>query len=309
MPTRLTARSASCIAKFWRTYRNFLPCNNTTDSATRYCVRARGNDVICPITQDTLNLTSVFKFVSATGHVHAYDAVALMRYLKTSSSFVCPCTRQQFTRIEIKRLRDKLKVSEDRAVASEAQTLLADFEMRWRLQRTTLEQSYRLLAIENQCGLLMTECLDVCSNLSLSSQEASAQLLNYLIPEWKQLVDDFMILNVSECKIMLIADREKITRLELSDLLDVHDLLGFLKEAVISKIYTASARERFTFLPNYRFHRFAPLISVRTERNVTQGSRERPISVDDLAEDPVYNLINSFMIRTPSLASLDNSNT
>ena len=245
--TRQTSKSICTIQKFWKIYKNLRPSNNTTDTFTPNRIRSRGRDVICPITQDTIECNDVFKFVSASGHVHAYDVTALMHYLKSSNNFSCPCTRQAFTRTDVLRVREKIKRLGIPNLSFEAQTLVSDFEMRWRLRRTNLEQAYRVLAIENSCGLVMTEALDVCANLSLSTQEASVQLVNYLLPEWKMLVDDFMRLSLNDAKAMLIADREKITRLELSDILDPHGLIHYIQDAITLKLTSANRRQQTVF--------------------------------------------------------------
>jgi len=142
------------------------------------------------------------------------------------------------------RLRSTLKKANEPTLYNEIQTLLSDFEMRRRLRRTSIEQSYRVLAIENTCGLVMTECLDVCSNLGITTQEAAVQLLNYLLPEWKQVVDDFSRLSLADCKAMLIADKEKIIRLEMTDIHDPHGLLYIVRDAVTSKIQFVTERQR-----------------------------------------------------------------
>lgn len=244
IPTRLTMKSAGCIAKFWKQCKKMQPCNNTLDTSTKGCVRSKGKDVVCPITQDLIEQSKCFKFISSAGLVHAYDAISLMRYLKASNNYTCPCTRQPFLRTEILRLREKLKKLGDSQICAEAQSLLADFEMRRTHQRTTIEQNYRMLAIENQCGLVLTECLEISENLSLSFQEASVQLLNYLLPEWKYLVDNFMLVSLNDCRAMLIADREKIVRLELNDMIDAHGLLMFIKEAIYAKIRESYHRQQ-----------------------------------------------------------------
>jgi hypothetical protein len=240
-PTRLTCNAKRIIWKFWKFWKNLRPLNNTADTTTKGCIRLKGKDVLCPILQDVINRNDCFKIVTRSGHVQAYDAISLARYFRTSNNFSCPCTRQEFTRNEVYRLRKKLIAID---ALHEYCYILGDFEMRTQIRKTQLEYTYRSLAIENSCSALMTECIDTCSNLGLTTQEAAVQLLNFLIPEWKQLVDDFCIINRADCKVMLAADKEKLIRLARSDLHDPHGLLRYVMDAVNSKIQRIVSREQ-----------------------------------------------------------------
>lgn len=230
--TRSTAVAANVIARFWREYRKFIPSDNVTETGTRGVIRKGGKDVICPITQDTIPTGQVFKFVSVdTGHVHAYTVEDLVNYFRSSGNFRCPLTREEFTRCTVRRLSQKAV-----SAGISAFSLPGIYEMRHSILQRTIERDNRILAIENSCGIAMTECLDMCSNLNVSTVAATNQLMNYLLPEWKQLVNDYLRFYPEDCKTMLSSDKDKMLRLQRSDLRDPHNLISMVKEAIDTKL-------------------------------------------------------------------------
>jgi len=241
-PTRYVTAAQKTIRKFWLRCKTMRPSNNVSDSSTPGYIRFRNKDVLCPILQDTVTIEHCFKFVTHSGHVQTFDAIALANYFKVSNNFVCPCTRQEFTRHELIRLREKLKKL---GVFQEYLLMLSDFEMRVQIRRTQLENTYRSLAVENSCAALMTECLDTSSNLALTTQEAAVELVNFLLPEWLQMVEDYARVNLNDCKAMLLSDKEKLIRLQRSDLHDAHGLLHYILNAVQIKIDRLSMRRTF----------------------------------------------------------------
>lgn len=231
-PTRSVAFAAVAIQRFWRWARTMIPANNTGETGTLGNIRKSGKDVICPITQDAIPSSDCFKFVSSTGHVYAYTVADLVAYFKSSGSFRCPLTREEFHRHTVFRLARKAL-----SRGLQATTLSGMFEMRHSIMRRTIERDNRLLAIENQCGIAMTECIDMCQNMNVSTTAAANQLLNYLIPEWKELVDQYARFSFNDCKLMLLADRDKLLRLRRSDIRDPHQLLSMVCAAIEDKIH------------------------------------------------------------------------
>ena len=230
--TRSLAGAVRTIAQFWRAYRPLIPSDNVAETGSRGHIRKHGKDVICPITQDIIPNQKCFKFISIhTGHVHAYTVDDLVGYFKTSGNFACPLTREEFTRPTVRRLMK-------RAVQNgiPAFNLPGLYEMRDSIMRRTVERENRILAIENQCGIAMTEALDMCSNLNVSTVAAANQIMNYLLPEWKQLVDDFTRFYPNECRTMLLSDKDKMLRLQRSHIQDPHNLVNLVKQAIEEKL-------------------------------------------------------------------------
>lgn len=230
-PTRSVALAAVAIQRFWRSARTMIASNNTAETGNLGNVRKSGKDVICPITQDAIPLRDCFKFVSSSGHVYAYTIADLVSYFKSSGSFRCPLTREEFHRHTVFRQARKAV-----SCGLQATSLSGMFEMRHSIMRRTIERDNRLLAIENQCGIAMTECIDMCQNLNVSTAAAANQLLNYLIPEWKELVDQYARFSFNDCKLMLLADRDKLLRLRRSDVRDPHQLMSMVCLAIEDKI-------------------------------------------------------------------------
>ena len=221
--------AVSRIVKFWNKYSQYIASNNTNDEGDLFYIRSRGKNVICPISQDKIPISKCIKFVSSTGHVHAYNVDDLSQYFQSSGNFTCPCTREEFSKSLVHNMTKKCSMSE-------GASLKASFEMRYTIRNRQRERDNRVLAIENSCGIAMTESLDMCSNLDVSTAAAAHQLLNYLIPEWKQLVNDFRLVSKDDCIAMLVGDREKIIRMERTGFKDEHQLVHLIKKAVLDKL-------------------------------------------------------------------------
>lgn len=230
--TRSLSGAVRTIARFWRAYRTLIPSDNVTEEGTRGYIRRHGKNVICPITQDIIPSQKCFKFVSVeTGHVHAYTVDDLVGYFKSSGNFRCPLTREEFNRPTVRRLMKRALQN-----GIPAFNLSGIYEMRDSIMRRTIERENRVLAIENQCALAMTEALDMCANLDVSTVAAANQLMNYLLPEWKQLVDDYIRYYPQECRTMLLSDKDKMLRLRRSDMRDPHNLINLVREAIDTKL-------------------------------------------------------------------------
>ena len=221
--------AGAVICKFWKKYKNYIVSNNTENESDKFSIRCKGKNILCPITQEKIPIEKCIKFVSSKGHVHAYNVDDLAQYFKSSGNFTCPCTRENFSRFMIRHMSKKCN-------RNDAASLLVSFEMRFSIRNRQRERDNRILAIENSCGIAMTESLDICSNLDISTAAAAHNLLNYLIPEWKQLVNDYFLVSKNDCIAMLSGDREKIIRMEITGFKDEHQLVHLIKRAVVEKL-------------------------------------------------------------------------
>ena len=227
-----THYSADVIARFWRKYKRNLPSNNTENEATIGYQRKNGKNVICCITQDKIPNKMCFKFFSLqTAHVHSYTIPDLVDYFKTSGNFTCPMTREEFPQCAVRRL--SLKAFK---LGIPAMNLTGIFAMRQQIINRQIERDNRILAIENTCGLAMTECIDMCGNFTVSTVVAAHNLLNLLIPEWKQLVDDYARFSLEDCRLMVVSDKDKMLRLQRSNVSNPHRLIKFVDEAIDEKL-------------------------------------------------------------------------
>lgn len=276
--TRAKITAVRVIQRFWLFYKRLSPmCQRCEDQGNRGFIRQGGKNVICPITQDGIKTQECFKFVSTkTGHVYAYTIEDLVGYFKSSGNFRCPLTREEFSRPVVRRLAIKAV-----KIGLSASNLSGMYEMRDSIMRRTIERDNRLLAIENQCAIAMTDCLDMCQNLNVSTTAAASQLLNELIPEWKALVDQYANFSRNDCIIMLRSDRDKMLRLMRSDIRDPHELINFLKTALEEKIEqvsegrTRTIRRRL-FAPSF-FSNASELL--REQRNNDTDAEHNAISV------------------------------
>lgn len=224
--------SASVIARFWKTFKRNFPANNTDNETTKGYQRKNGKNVVCCITQDKIPNELCFKFFSlVTSHVHAYSVPDLVDYFKASGNFRCPMTREEFSQPVVRRL--SLKAFN---LGIPAMNLIGIFAMRQQIMNRRIERDNRILAIENTCGLAMTECIDMCANFNVSTVVAAHQLLNLLIPEWKQLVDDYARFSLNDCRSMVLADKDKMLRLHRSNVDNPHRLIKFVDDAIDSKL-------------------------------------------------------------------------
>lgn len=69
------------IQRFWRTYRQLIPCNKT-----------------CPISQEQLQYPYFRRITESNGkiYVYAYNVIPLVDYFLTIGKFECPLTRDKF---------------------------------------------------------------------------------------------------------------------------------------------------------------------------------------------------------------------
>lgn len=228
------AVAANKIARFWRYYSRCRPSNNVEEDkrGERGFQRKEGKNIICCITQDRIPTSMCFKFFSlSTGHVHVYSLPDLVGYFKASGCFKCPMTREEFPQTTIRRLSLKAY-----SLGIPALNLPGLFLMRDTILDRRIERENRLLAIENSCGIAMTECLDTCSNFSMTTVQAMHELINYLIPEWKQLVDDYALFSADDCRSMLATDRDKLRRLRSVDVANPHGLIEYVCDAIEQKL-------------------------------------------------------------------------
>lgn len=229
--------SASVIARFWIRFKRNFPANNTDHEASIGYQRKNGKNVICCITQDKIPTELCFKFFSLiTPHVHSYSLPDLVAYFKSSGNFRCPMTREEFSQPVVRRLSLKAL-----RLGIPAMNLSGIFAMRQQIMNRQIERDNRILAIENTCGLAMTECIDMCANFNVSTTHAAHQLLNLLIPEWKQLVDDYARFSLGDCRTMVLADKDKMLRLHRSNVENPHRLIRFIDDAIDAKLEQLNA--------------------------------------------------------------------
>ena len=145
-------------------------------------------------------------------------------------------TREEFSQPVVRRL--SLKAFK---LGIPAMNLTGIFAMRQQIMNRQIEQNNRILAIENTCGLAMTECIDICANFNVPTAIAAHELLNLLIPEWKQLVDDYARFSLSDCRTMVLADKDKMLRLRRSSVANPHRLIRFIDDAIDSKLEQLNA--------------------------------------------------------------------
>lgn len=232
------ARAGAKIARWWKAVRTWRPTNQVQNDepALEGVIRSHGKNVVCPLTQDTIPVGLCFRLFTSSGATIAYTAPDLIEYLASSGRFQCPCTREYFTRMEVERLRKLyLGVPEEKSdpeILEKAQSLPQVYDNRHSIARQLLEHENRCLAVENSCGEAMTEALDLCNDLSMSTAGASLHLQVNIIPEWEQMVRDYMRLDRSKCRTMLLSDREKMRLLAERDTTDFHGLMWIVMESV-----------------------------------------------------------------------------
>lgn len=229
--------SATIIARFWLKFKRNMPANRTDEETSIGHQRKNGKNVICCITQDKIPNELCFKFFSLiTPHVHSYSVPDLVDYFKSSGNFRCPMTREEFSQPVVRRL--SLKAFR---LGIPAMNLTGIFAMRQQIMNRQIERDNRILAIENTCGLAMTECIDMCANFNVSTVVAAHELLNLLIPEWKQLVDDYARFSLNDCRTMVLADKDKMIRLHRSSVDNPHRLMKFVDDAIDGKLEQLNA--------------------------------------------------------------------
>lgn len=231
--TRLGARSASRIQRWWRAaVRMVCTVNSTEESGTRGFLRCGGRDVRCPISQERVPTASAFKFVTAAGRVAGFDAAAFVGYLRATGRFICPCSQEPLGAHVVRRL-ERAGV---RCGAPNARGLLTLYHGRAALARRVAESTHRVLAIESACQSVLTEMLEVCADDDLSQSEARRELDRVLLPEYRAICADFAYVKREACEAMLRADIEKLRRIAVIPGEDTHGLLFMVVAAVSDRL-------------------------------------------------------------------------
>lgn len=223
--------ASKLIIKWWRQNKWKLKViNNTEDTGTRGNIRHGGKDVVCPITQETIKTENAFHIVMDNGAVVVYTIQDLISYLSSTGVFKCCLTRQPFHLPTITRLVKRA----NKMGIREGADLRSVYVERERIRIRRIEHDNRILAIEASCAAVMTEIMDSAANHDMGAPSAVYNI-QQLIPEWRQLVNDYIRLDARSCKTMIIGDRERIRRLRDTAYADPYHLLGQLDNNVVKE--------------------------------------------------------------------------
>lgn len=226
-----SVEASKLISKWWRQNKWKLNViNNTEDTGTRGKIRHGGKDVVCPITQETINTEDAFHIVMDNGAVVVYTIQDLVSYLSSTGVFQCCLTRQPFHLPTITRLVKRA----NKMGIREGADLRSVYMERERIRVRRIEHDNRILAIEASCAAVMTEIMDSAANHDMGAERVVYNI-QQLIPEWRQLVNDYIRLDARSCKSMIIGDRERVRRLRDTAYADPYHLLGQLDNNVIKE--------------------------------------------------------------------------
>lgn len=229
---RITQRDAALrLIKWWRQVKFKLKViNNSEKPAQHGYIRAGGGNAICPITQEPIKTNESFHVVLDNGAVVVYTIQDLVCYLSSTGVFQCCLTRQPFHIPTIARL---VKIANKAGVA-EAADLRTVYMDKERIRVSRIEHDNRILAIEASCASVITEVFNAASNHDIGAIRA-IHTMQELIPEWRQLVNDYIRLDARSCKVMLMGDRERIRRLKWTAYADPFQVLHQFDEGVIKE--------------------------------------------------------------------------
>lgn len=304
---RITQReAASKLVRWWsQTKFKLKLINNSEKPAQRGCIRTSEGNAICPITQDPIKTEESFHAVLDNGAVVVYTMEDLVRYLSSTGVFQCCLTRQPFHIPTIARL---VKFANKAGIA-EAGDLRSIYMEKERIRISRIEHDNRILAIEASCASVITEIFNAACNHDIGAVRAIHEMQE-LIPEWRQLVNDYIRLDARSCKIMLIGDRERIRRLKGTAYADPFEVLHQFDNSVIRERLELCDRQisRNTYY-NSVFHGHirtpsipqgtgffgqAPLRPAFMERprNMTSGTRNDMATIDSITDIIVGSILN-----------------
>lgn len=228
--TRKRLIAAVGIKKWWKRVKQFVCVNQTEEdkAGDEGFLRRGGRNIICAITQDSIPTRNAFKFVTATGQVIAYSMQDILRYLKDSGIFRCPCTTMPFTISVVRRLER----SAVRAGFCSPNDLIAVYLRRHIIVQSEIEQRNRALAMESACGVVLSEAISLCNDQNVNASEAFNEISLFIMPEYRSFVVDYYAFNRQSCTAMLLADREKLRRLERTTNTDSHGILFVVMDTV-----------------------------------------------------------------------------
>ncbi len=245
--TRIEQQRAKSIQKWWKFWKRFIPNNNTDDSGSgkHGNIRINGKDAMCVITQDSIPTNDSFKIVDAfSGNVMAYTLSQMVEYLRSTGKFECPCTRSPILKPDVVRMMAKA-----RQCGVESHDLIEVYNRRHLIAGMNSERQNRMLAIEVSCSTSLEECIDICSEMNLSTTIVQQQLLFTLLPNWRQYVESFRYLEARACYEMLRRDQRKVALLRRrnSALVDPHGLLGLVYESISMELLNTEYRPTTAF--------------------------------------------------------------
>ena len=267
---RSRVAAATTIARFWSRYRSLPLVNQTTDDEDPVgLVTFMGKAVICPITQDTIPRSEQFRLVTTNFEGIAYSRTALAEYLYTTVNFTCPCTRSPIEARDVTRLADRCK---DWIKENRKPDLLSLYNTRFLVRREAVNNSNQLLAYESACAEDMTRILDEASDLTRPTRNILRNILNQLLPEWNYHVNSLRSLDYDTAYSMLLADREKLRRLQENVVVDPHELLQHVVAAVNQQLGTPRRRatagvfQRMSDPQSFAFFQPASLVNPSSTR-------------------------------------------
>lgn len=229
-----TVSAARKIQHWWRYYKRYLVTNQVDEyeQGKDGFVRVGGKNAICPITQDIIPVTQCFKIVIGPNAVLAYTCTDLIEYLTKTCNFECPCTRTTINEPILRRLvRKGMELG-----VSTTMFLMDRYRHRDMVKRQEIEMANRRLAIEVSCANYMTEILEACANLEANTLQVIVDVQNDLLPSWMELVHQYARFDLPSCKTMLVADKEKITRLVENPEHNPHNILDLVLTIITLKI-------------------------------------------------------------------------
>jgi hypothetical protein len=281
------------IKKWWKAVKQFVCVNQTEQNGTEGFIRRAGKNVVCAITQDAIPTEHAFKFVTPTGQVIAYSARDIITYLKDSGIFRCPCTTVPFTISVVRRLERRGA----RAGFCDPNELVAIYVRRHVIVQSEIEQRNRALAMESACGVVLSEAVNLCNDPNVSASEAFNEIHLFIMPEYRSFVLDYYVFNHQSCVAMLLADREKLRRLERTTNTDSHGILFVVMDTVQELI------DRFDRLG--RSNRLRATTSSSSSSTSSSGrqqpdSSRQPILATPVAQQVSYLPVPHFYLQRPS---------
>lgn len=228
IPTKPDA--ATKIAKWWRFYKslNDKIVNNTEQPGKAGYLRKEGGNVLCPITQDGVEYKHAFKIIIDNGSIVVYTIEDFVNYLLSTGNFHCCLTRQELYLPTIRRLVSKAR----KMSIAGADELIGVYLRREAIRRNRIEHDNRILAIEASCASVMTDIMDSAANHDIGPIEASLRIAEF-VPEWRNLINDYMRLDLNSCLNMLEADKERLSRLLNTAHADPFLMLEYVLDEVV----------------------------------------------------------------------------
>ena len=235
------------LQRWYRCYRRLICTNNTEKKARRRrrsrwapVLRRKTEPLLCPLTLEPIPIHDSIKLISHSGTVLAYTCSKLVEYMRSQRAFVCPLTKQEINRVEVRRIRKKALMA-----GAPAYDLLDVYDSRLLFMRQSIDNTNLVVGMERTCMGILDRGLRLCETTTYSYNDVLRCIETEILPEHTDLVYAFADLDHEACRMMLRTEIELIADL-LKRNQDLVGLMPYIQSRVAELLEGCRVRRPMT---------------------------------------------------------------